>query len=273
MRVDHLIVIKKHNFLSTSLIQLKFCKRVYFFVFFIIINWAIKQRKLNMDSKTKTITLLLTGISLLGITSLLVVMNGTNAKGLTAIASGLNANSERTITINKNNRLIGFKYDNNTSTSNTSPLFPMSEGLAYGIIQTSQNQQAIIENDNDVVLVLWNNQLSEFTINPTYYDDETITRNDVEYTIAKFNHLTQIDLKLDKGNGTDRVLSLKSEVNGDEEGIFTKIADEASYVQWSWKRDNADGYLTTTDKLEFSTSMDNNGKAIWLTEIVFHYSC
>lgn len=226
-----------------------------------------------MDSKSKTVTLLLTGISLLGITSLLVVMNGTNAKGLTAIASGLNANSERTITINKNNRLIGFKYDNNKYTSNTSPLFPMSEGLAYGIIQTSQNQQAIIDNNNDVVLVLWNSQLSEFTINPKYYNDETVTRNDVEYTIAKFNHLTQIDLKLDKGNGSDRVLSLRSEINGDEKGIFTVIADEASYIQYSWKKDNEGGFLTTTDEIEFSTSMDNNGKAIWLTEIVFHYSC
>ena len=69
--------------------------------------------------------------------------------------------------------------------------------------------------------------------------------------------------------GVDRVLELECE----QGGTFTKIADESQYVQYSWTPSSE--YISIENRLKFSPTPEQNreGKAIWLTEIVYHYDC
>lgn len=226
-----------------------------------------------MDSKRKTITLLLTGTALLGTVALVVAAKEMNKPGLLAIAGESQPNSERTITITHENRLIGFKY--NSSSTLACALFPMSEGLAYGIIETSQSQASVLEKNDEVVFSIWDNQTCYFNINPTFYDGKTITRESQTYTTVKFRHLTQIDITLD-AHGDDRVTELKSTIDGYDQGSWDKIEEvEDSFIKYSWKYNDAGDNLPDSKKVKFEPKFEHSeiNKAIWCTELVFHYTC
>lgn len=197
-----------------------------------------------------------------------VATNGISEAPTLGAASG--SERERTLVINNTSHISDVKVGNRNAT--TSIVFPFSDGLAYGLIGTTQAQYELTPSDN-AVLVLWGHNPCEFYINYKYYDGEKFTKDSEELTIVKFNHLSQIDIKLNKGDGTDRLLELTSEVNGDAKGVFAVIEDTSSYIQYSWKPDNQGGYITTTDELTFKAVAPISGKAVWVTDMVFHYMC
>jgi hypothetical protein len=148
----------------------------------------------------------------------------------------------------------------------------LSDSGAYGVIRTSQNISGIKDSDN-AVLILWNMNSMYFEINSTWYDGKVITKDNNVIQTFKFDHLSQIDIKLNKGNGEDRILSLTSEINNSSKGIFNVIDETSSYIQYSWKPDDKGGFITSTDKVRFEGVNSSGNKAVWVTDLVFHYTC
>ena len=176
--------------------------------------------------------------------------------------------AERTITINSDNRILGF-YANGVQ-NYSHALFPFQQG-SYGLIYTSQSQEDVDRNKNNCILALWSDvDECKFRINPNDLDGEIISRDQAQadrYTVVKFDHLNKIDITLDKGNGTDRITNLQSSVSGE----FTIKENTASYIKYQWVPSSP---LASGRLIEFSPEGAVAGhKAIWLTELKFYYDC
>ena len=176
--------------------------------------------------------------------------------------------AERTITINSGNRILGF-YANGVQNCSHA-LFPFQQG-SYGLIYASQGQEDVILHEDDCILALWKDvDECKFRISPNDLDGQIISRDQAQadrYTVVKFNQLNKIDITLDKGDGTDRILELSCSIGGK----FTKTEDVSSHVKYQW---GPSSRLGSGRLIEFSPEGEVSGhKAIWLTELKFYYDC
>ena len=180
------------------------------------------------------------------------------------------ANSSRVITVNSTNRILDF-YDNGNKYFNGA-MFQLDDKLAYNYVYASQSQELVLENHNNCILALWGDFGGcYFTINFQYLTSKVFSfdrEQTNKITLAKFRHLTRVDITLDKGEGWDRFTSLSA-----ESGTFTLLKDADTYVKYQWIPEG--GFLGSDTDVNFEPgeTWGKDHKAIWITEMVFYYDC
>lgn len=226
------------------------------------------------SAKNKKI-LLLASTGLIALSTMAVVLLGQDNAGL--MSSKAAANLGRVVTVNESNRILNF-FDNGNQYF-TGAMFQLDDKLAYNYVYASQTQRPVFENHNNCILALWGDYgACYFTINFQYNTSKTFSldyEQTNKITLAKFRHLTRIDITLDKGEGLDqyyRYTSLKSYKGSVESGTFTVLEDNASYVKYQWIPEG--GFLVSDEAIDFKLAEGlEEHKAIWLTELTFYYDC
>lgn len=220
--------------------------------------------------------ILLASTGLVTLSTMAVVLLGQN--DLELMPSKATANTSRVVTINKDNRILDF-YSNGYQYF-TGVLFPLSDGSAYNYIYLSQSQKGTFE-DNKCVLTLWSNDSSQRTcfiyMNSYINSDKVFSKDEAStqvYDRVTFNHLTAIDITLEKAS--DRLTELSSTVGGVLTGTFTTVAEGSNYVKKHWVPNNSKGYATNDEEVRFFVEGVEGGypgKGVWVTEMSFYYDC
>ncbi len=220
--------------------------------------------------------ILLASTGLVTLSTMAVVLLGQNDVEL--MPSKAAANTGRVVTVNKDNRILD--YYSNGYQYFTGLLFPLSNGSTYNYIYLAQNQSGTFK-DNKCVLTLWSNNSNRGTCYiymNTQLDSNRVFTKDEEgtqvYERATFNHLTAIDITLEKGSA--RLTDLVSEVGGVDRGKFTTIDEGTNYIKKHWVPDNSKGYVTNDEPVNFyieGVQGGHPGKGVWVTEMTFYYDC
>ncbi len=226
------------------------------------------------NNKKKIILLASTG--LITLSTMAVVLLGQKGDEFAQLRA--TTNSSRVVTVNKDNRILDF-YTNGYQYF-TGVLFPLSDGSAYNYIYLSQDQRGTFE-DKKCVLTLWSNNSNQrtcFIYMNSYIDSDKVLSKDEArtqvYDTVTFNHLTAIDITLEKAD--DRLTDLSSTVGGVLTGIFTIVGEGSNYVKKHWVPNNSKGYASNDEEVRFfveGVEGGHPGKGVWVTEMTFYYDC
>lgn len=216
--------------------------------------------------------ILLASTGLVALSTMAVVLLGQN--DVDFVASKAATNSSRVVTVNKDNRILDFYSDGYQYF--TGLLFPLSDGSTYNYIYLSQSQKGTYET-TDCILTLWSNDSetrSCFIYMNNYYNSNKVFSKDKEgkqvYNRQTFNHLTAIDITLEKAD--DRLTDLSSTVGGVSMGKFTTVEGD-NYVKKHWIPNNSKGYVSNDEEVWFFVEGGYSGKGVWVTEMTFYYDC
>ena len=225
-----------------------------------------------MANKYKNL-LITTAISLAAVTSVVAVGATANGNALNVIANEPSRSSSRTLTINSEKRWVNLFANGGSEWSTVA--YQMSNKSSYGLIKTTQTQELVYTNKDNCIFSLWDNgQDFGFQINPTVWDSVGIAIQGIgqRLDVVKYNHLTQIDFTLDKGNatGSDRTYDISSDIGNFE---FVSEPAEQNTKIYRWTPNNAEGYISN-QVINFSLNYKNNdNRGIWVLDMTFHYDC
>lgn len=228
-----------------------------------------------MLTKSKSKKLLITSVAALGTLSLVLVANAINERGGVFVLANEVNGIDRTVSVKQGNRYIHTRIGEEEVYS---PVAFKMQGSSYGLIYTSQSQKDVQDNDNNAALVLWDiSEKCNFRINSSQYTDQSVTlieKDNLQVQVYKFDHLTQIDIILDNSDDK-RLTTLLTKIGKLSEPEIS--IDDKTYT-YTWTPDNEEGYITSNQEVYFEpfdndTERTRTGKALWVRELVFHYSC
>ena len=220
-----------------------------------------------MENRKKKLALIITSTLSLGVLSFVIVNNTLDRSVLTTHGG----EQARTVTANWHTTKRGL-YASQQGQIYNAVAFSLNDENVYNVINTSQTQDGITE-ENNCVFALWGQENSgfSFAINTGIYSNQIVYTNDPQQTdlsTVLFRHLNKIDFILD--NSDDHRLTTLSEDT--EYGTFAASPEvSGNTVKWTW---TANTFVDEDDVPIFSSPDEHTtGKAIWMKEIVFYYDC